>query len=228
MSLLVGLKLLEGGIGVGSLVGSVLEFDDGQGQAVDKEDDVGSAGVLQRRIGASDRPLLADAELVDGQVVVIFAAPIHDLRRLVDGAPVLALVADRYAIHQQAVQAVVVLEQVGGVSAGELAKGVVQGHRRQVGIEPGQSRAQAVAENDIVISAAFGRDAIGREVGAADVGIAHLAQPVQGGEFDVGFGEAIGHGIRPGLLLSVAQRAGLSWMYWRMRCNASSSRTMCS
>jgi hypothetical protein len=39
----VGLELVEGLVDVGVFVGGVFEFDDGDGQAVEEEDDVGAA-----------------------------------------------------------------------------------------------------------------------------------------------------------------------------------------
>ena len=59
--LLVGLKLVEGALDGGVLVGRVLEFDDAERQAVDEDDHVGPAVVL----------VLDDGELVDRQPVVV-------------------------------------------------------------------------------------------------------------------------------------------------------------
>ena len=56
----VGLELVPGGPDGGVLVGRVFEFDDGEGQTVEEEDDVGAACVF----------VLADGELVDRQPVI--------------------------------------------------------------------------------------------------------------------------------------------------------------
>ena len=57
----VGLKLVPGRADGGVLVGRVLEFDQAKGQAIDEQNDMGTAVV----------PVLGDGELVDGKPVVV-------------------------------------------------------------------------------------------------------------------------------------------------------------
>jgi hypothetical protein len=56
----VGLELVKGFFDVGVFVGGVFEFDDGDGQAVEEEDDVGAAVSV-----------FVDGELVHSEPVVV-------------------------------------------------------------------------------------------------------------------------------------------------------------
>lgn len=56
----VGLELVVGAVDVGVFGGGVFKFEDGDGEAVEKEDDVGAAVSV-----------FVDGELVDGEPVVV-------------------------------------------------------------------------------------------------------------------------------------------------------------
>jgi len=96
------LQLVERPPDVGFLVGSVLELDHRQGQAVDEQHDVGP-------------PLAAfldHGELVDRQKVVVVGGVVvqHADQVAAEGA-ISALVLDRHAFDQIAVDGVVVGDQ---------------------------------------------------------------------------------------------------------------------
>ncbi len=137
--LLVGLQLCVGGLDGGLLVGGVLEFDDDQRQTIDEQQHVRAAGLFQRPVRIGQRALFLDAELVDGQPVVgAGAVEVQHASVDVDRAPVL-LIADRDAIHQQPIQAVVVDDEIGTFRADKLADGVIQGLTGQGRVELCQS-----------------------------------------------------------------------------------------
>ncbi len=99
---LVGLQLLEGGPDGGVLVGGILEFDHGQRQAVDKEHQVGPT---------LDLPF-DDRELVDRQEFVVCGIfEIDDTDQLMTVRAVPAPDLDGDALHQHAVQGVIVVDQ---------------------------------------------------------------------------------------------------------------------
>ena len=82
---------------VGGLVGGVLQLDQHQRQAVDKQHDVGPAGMV--------RPL--DRELVDRPAFVAAGVcPIGQAHKIAHGFAV-ALVLHRHARHQQFVECTV-------------------------------------------------------------------------------------------------------------------------
>ena len=56
----VGLELVVGAVDVGVFGSGVFKFEDGDGEAIEKEDDVGAAVVV-----------FVDGELVDGEPVVV-------------------------------------------------------------------------------------------------------------------------------------------------------------
>ena len=56
----VGLELVVGAVDIGVFGGGVFEFEDGDGEAVEEEDDVGAAVVV-----------FVDGELVNGEPVVV-------------------------------------------------------------------------------------------------------------------------------------------------------------
>ena len=112
-------------------------------------------------------------------------------------------------------ETVVVLEQVGRIGEGELAEGVVKSALGQVGIELSQGGAQAAGQNDIPVAFPLRGGAVRSEVGATGIGIAHLAQPLQGGEFDVGFVKAVGgHRLTSAAYAGIASAAcAFSWLW---------------
>ncbi len=123
---LVGLELLPSGPDGGVLVGGVLELDDAQGQAVDEEYDVGTAGVL----------ILPDGELVDGQPVVVGGiVEVDDPRLRPEDGAVSRAVLHRHAVHQHPVGCAVAGFQGRPLRMGKLAEGVAQRCDGQVWVQ---------------------------------------------------------------------------------------------
>ena len=109
--------MLPGGPDGSVLVGGVLQLDDAQGQPVDEQDDIGSAGVL----------ILGNGELVDGQPVV--GGPVVEVDDpgllAADGA-IGGSVLHRHSGHQHPVKGAVAGFQGRPLGVGQLAEGVIQ------------------------------------------------------------------------------------------------------
>jgi hypothetical protein len=112
----VGLELVEGLVDVGVFVCGVFEFDDGDGQPVEEEDDVGAAVSV-----------FVDGELVYGEPVVVAGLlEVDEPDLVVDGAVAL-LVGDGDAIGEESMEAAVVFDEVLAFAADDLAQGFVDG-----------------------------------------------------------------------------------------------------
>ena len=143
---LVGLKLLPRCPDGGVLIQGVLKLHDGQGQAVDEEDDVRAAGVA----------VLRDGELVDGEeVVVVWAVSVHD-HSLSALDPALRDELHGDAGHKHAMEGAVADLRRRPLRPCEFAVGVVQRLRGQAGIEPREGCPQATFQHhvNVVISRA--------------------------------------------------------------------------
>ncbi len=174
---LVGLDLLEGGMNGRVFVGGVLQLDHDQGQAVDEE----------QHVGALVDAVFDDGELVDDQVIVVFGlGEIHQPDEIAARAAVF-LVGDRDAFRQQAVESLVVGDQVGGVEALDLAQGVKAGGGRNLGVETGDRRFQACQEEDVFKAAPFGHAAVWRYVGAVEVAVPSVLQAFDSQQLDIVF-----------------------------------------
>ena len=142
----VGLELVPGGPDGGVLVGRVFELDDGEGQTVEEEDDVGAARVF----------VFADAELVDREPVIgVRVLEIDDARLGAPDRAVLRGVFDCDAVYEQAMEGAVAGFQGGACRVGELAEGVVEGGVGEIGVEVGEGVAQPLFQNDLVVAGAF-------------------------------------------------------------------------
>ena len=113
---LVRLELLERGPDGRVLVGRVLELEHRERQAVDEQHHIRPAAVLG----------LHDAELVDGQTVVIREVVEVDRTRLrAANRTVCVPILDRHAVHEEAVQRAVALDKIRTLRARQLAKGIL-------------------------------------------------------------------------------------------------------
>ena len=118
---LVGLELLPRRPDVGLLVGRILELDHAEGQAVDEQHDVGTAGVVA----------LGDGHLVDREEVVGGGVGVVDDGGLVaadraSGGPVL----DVHALDEHAVEGAVASLEGRALGPGQLAVGRRRALRR--------------------------------------------------------------------------------------------------
>ena len=108
------------------------------GRPLTKEDDVGAAGVLVGGTCDGGDAVLEDATLVDGEPVIVGGVVVvEDAGVGVDGAPV-ALVGDRDAFDEEAVEAVVVDGEVRAFDAQEQALGLGKSGGGQDGVEAGE------------------------------------------------------------------------------------------
>ena len=176
--MLVGVP--DGGLGVGG----VLEFEDGQRQAVDKEHDVGAAVVA----------VLDHGELVDREPVVGAGVVGEHLDLCAADSAIGGAVLDLDAVDQEVVGGVVALDQTGAVDAGQLAQRLGQRGRRQVGVEAGQGRFETAKQDHLGVIGALGRGHAGREVGAVGEAVALGGEPFEGGLFEDVFVHGRGHG----------------------------------
>ena len=193
----VGLDLVPCRPDGGVLVGRVLEFDNGEGQPVEEEHDVGAARV----------PVLTDAELVDREPVVgVRVLEIDDARLCAADRAVLRGVFDCDAIYEQAVEGAVAGFQGGAYGAGELAECVIERRGGEFGVEVGEGVAQPLFQDDLSVAGAFGGWRVGGDVRPVCDGPAGGLQPVERGLLDVGFGEG-GHGNSHGLTTSASRAA---------------------
>ena len=108
---LVGLELVVRVTNGGVLVGGVLEFDDGQGQAVDENDDVGPALDV----------VFDNRELVDNEPVVGFGVfEVEEPGFFRSDAAVFPAVPNVHAVRQHPVEGAVVQDEGGKGGPGDL------------------------------------------------------------------------------------------------------------
>ena len=158
---LVGLELVKSFFNIGVFVCGVFEFDDGDGQAVEKEDDVGATVAV-----------FDNGELVDGEPVVVVGLVEVDEPDEVVYAAVIALVGDGDAVGEEFVEAAIVFDQVLAFAADDLAQGFVDGVGGNVGIEASEGSAEAIDEDDVAVAVAFGAGFAGGDVAPVQAGVA--------------------------------------------------------
>ena len=179
---LVGLELLPGGVDGGFGVGGVLELDDGEGEAVDEEEDVRAA------LG-----LALDCELVDGEPVVVGGVVEVDKADELAARLAVAHDLDGDALDEERVEGAVGVDEGGGIGLGRLAERLLAGFRGGGGVEAGDGGLEAAGKDDVAVVGALGGGFAGGDVGAVEDLPADLGEPFEGGFFDDGFGEAGGH-----------------------------------
>ena len=181
---LVGLELLPCRPDSSVLVRRVLQFDDGQGQTVDKQHDVRPAGVS----------VLSDGELVDCQPVVVGGVvEVDDLRLRSTDAPLAVPVLHCHAIYEHPVEGTVAGFKGRAFGAGKLAEGVVQRRRRQAGVQLSEGVLHPTLQHHLPIVGALGVGRARSDVRAVGHLPAQGGRPVKGSLFNVGFGDG-GHG----------------------------------
>ena len=182
-SRLVGLELLPGRPQGGVLIRRVLEFNDAQRQAVDKQHHVGPAGVL----------ILGDCELVDRQPVVAGGfVEVDNLNLRPANGAVAHPVLHRHALHQHPVKGAVSSLQRGSLRSDQLAKGILQRVGGQVRVQSGQGIAQPLGQHYLAVFGPLRTRRIGSDVRSVSHLPADIHQPLEGDLLDVGFGEG-GH-----------------------------------
>jgi len=173
---LVGLELLEGLLRGGGHVGRVLELDHGQRQAVDKTDDVRPLGRLA----------FLDRELVDGEPVVgVDVVEVDEPCLVASDAAVGSRVLDVDAFDEQAVEAVVVLDEVRRVRGEDPLHRVVDRRRRQLRVDALERGAQAPREDDFGEVVPLGAQLLRLDVRTEGGHVAQLRQPGQHRLLDV-------------------------------------------
>ena len=138
---LVGLKLLEGLLRGRGFVGKVLQFEHGDGQAVQKDDDVRAAQLVA----------LLHGELVDGEPVV--GGGVCEVRQphLQPGdAAVLAPCLHVHAVSKRRMEGAVVFDERGAGRDGDLAEGVGQRGLGRVRVDARQGVPQPRAQDDVL------------------------------------------------------------------------------
>ena len=131
---------------------------------------------------------LDDGELVDGQPVVVGGVvEVEDLGVVAADAPVGRPILDGHAVHQRLVEGSVAGVEGGAGGAGQLAEGVGAHGSRQIGIEAGESVAEAGREGHIGVARAFRCGPAGSKIGAVSGGPARLAEPLHRGLLNFGF-----------------------------------------
>ena len=176
---LVGLELVVGGLDGGLLVGHVLELDDGEGETVDEEDDIGAALVLA-----------VDGELVDGEEVVVGGViEIDEADALAANLPA-AKHLDGDTLDQEPVKFAVGVDGRRRADVGDAVDGLRSGLRGGVGIETGDGLGEPLAKDDLAVVVSLGGGRFWGDVRTVENGVAKLGEPLQGGFFDDGFREA--------------------------------------
>ena len=95
----------------------------------------------------------------------------------------------RHAVHGHAVERAVAGRQRRALWAAQLAEGVVQRIRRQVGVQAGEGVAKAPRQDDVAVVGALGVRRAGGDVGTVDGAPAQVVQPGQGRGFNGRFGD---------------------------------------
>ena len=180
--LLVRLNLVERFPDVCGFVGWVLEFKQHQRQAVDKQDDVGSARVM--------RPF--DRELVDGQPVIALGCGPVDQANIVAACLTVLLVLHRHPGDQQSVELPVGREQCRVAQVKHLLERVFTGSSGDARVELEDRFTQSKRQQHLPIVAALGRIPVWRDVRPEQGRVSGLCQPAQCFLFKLVFGHCVG------------------------------------
>lgn len=176
---MVGLELVPGLLQIGPGIVRVFQFEEGEGKAIDEDDDIGPAIV-----GA-----IENGELIDDEEVVLGGViPIDELDGFAAGFAI-DLDFDLDALLEELVDVAIGMDQVGMGRLTDLADGLIDGGRRGRGVQAIGCGAEASGEEDILMGSAFGRNAAGRKIGTGDIGIAEVLQPDDCCFLDCGFVE---------------------------------------
>ena len=164
------LDLVPGAVYAGILGEWILQFKDGQRQAVDEEDDVGTAVVA-----SVNRELVGDEEFVPFRVL-----PIDGIDQPVGDVPGDQFEGQFVSTHQPLVESHVAAQGIDAVGTNEVEDGQFDGGIRQVGILTGEELTQTQSEDHFV-----GRPV---EFDSRRVAVTKLFQAGDGREFKFGLG----------------------------------------
>ena len=166
--LLVGLQLVPGVPDRGVLIGGIFQFDHAQGQAVEEDDQIGSAVVL-----AFD-----DGELIDNQPVVFCrVVEIDQPHPIARNGTVRAAILDFHAIPQHPVKGPIVPHQRRRFQPQHLSQRLLAGFVGNVGIQPVDSIPQPLNQNHIAKRFPLRRRFAGRDFGAVRNRVAQFLEP---------------------------------------------------
>jgi hypothetical protein len=132
--------------------------------------------------------------LVDGEPVVVGALVEVDHARL--GAADVAVagaVLDGHSAHEHAVHRAVAGDEVRPFGAGQHSEGVVEGRRRQAGVEARECLAKPPRQDDFAELRALRAGQVGREVGPEGERPSHLAEPCERYGLNVRLIHAVSH-----------------------------------
>jgi hypothetical protein len=172
---------------------------------------------------------LGHSELVYRQPVIVVRSVEVDYARLrsSDGA-VVAAVLDGDAVDQHAMRGAVAFEERRPIHARELAEGVFQRLRWEIGVQTGECVAQAPLQHDVAVAgiAALGAGLAWGDVGAVEDGVTQCLEPGESSVLDDGLRKADGHhacpsrmqGSTSGVMIVVRTLARVTLtrkLYWR-------------
>ena len=183
---LVGLQLLEGIPHIRLRIGGVLQLDDGQRQAIHEDDHVGPA----RLLGAGD------GELVDHQEVVVAGLHEVDAVRQVGLFLIALRELHQHTVQQQPMHAAVAHHPVRLADRLQRVGGLLQCRGREVGVDAGQGRQQALPQHHLPMVGALWRVAVRRDVRAVGDTPAGLLEPAQAEVFELLFVHGTGRNGR--------------------------------
>ena len=171
----VMLDLVEGVFDGGFFVVGILEFEDDQRQAVDEDDDVGTAVVL---------PM--NGKLIDGaDVVLVRLIPVDRIDVAMFAVPVWKFHFQFDAACEHLVKGKVAAQGVGTFGLAEDAHGFIERAGGKVAIAAGKMGAEDIAQYNF-FTRAF-------DIHTEFVPVFQSVEPLQGGEFKGGFGSAWWH-----------------------------------
>ncbi|GIW98692.1 MAG: hypothetical protein KatS3mg111_2025 [Pirellulaceae bacterium] len=173
--LLVVLQLAIGLPQVGLLVGGILQFNDGNRQAVQKDN----------QIRPPCRVAAFDGELIDHQQVVVLRSSKIDQPCLVAACFArLGSILDIDSVGQQPVEPTVVLDQRRFRRPSDDANGLLDGIVRQVRIDLPQRRSQTRLKHDVFVTRPERIVCTGRDVGPAFHVVVECFEPSQSRPLD--------------------------------------------
>jgi hypothetical protein len=174
------LELLEGGLNCGVLICGVLEFYDGQWQAVYEDHDVRASILLA----------FNDGELVDSQeLVVLWVLEVYQAGVVACDGAVFALIFHGHAIDEHPMEGSVVGQKRGGYSACDFAEGLVKGVRWDGWVKAAEAIIEAASEEYLQEGLALSGWFFGGDVGTEDGGVAEGGEPGECGFFNMGFSQ---------------------------------------
>ena len=180
----VGFELFEGAEGIGFFFSRVFKLQDGQGDAVDEHDHIGAAVVRAAVDG------LNHGELVERQpVVVVEIVQIEQPQFLVgDTIAAAGFDLDIDALGQQAVESLVIDQQIGGGRRADFIDGAFDGCGGCLGIDASQGSPQPLGQQHLLVAFAFRVGSVRCQLRGKAGLVAERLQPVEDDLFEGVFG----------------------------------------